>query len=204
MAMKSLAIKRTAGTLALIVWPAFAQSVISSHAGVIEFSDGVIELDGGRLPRDAGRFRVLANGSLLKTGAGSVEVLLSPGAILWLGPNSSLRMQDNSLERTRVELAMGAAVIEVTALEPGNHVTFIYPRSELPLRDHSLLRIDVSATGVQVDADPLTRKPDQLDLWVIERRREISNARKLPGGSRKAGASSGPLPIRALTLPGRR
>ncbi|HEX5229603.1 MAG TPA: hypothetical protein VFW44_17950, partial [Bryobacteraceae bacterium] len=54
----------------LLGLPAFAQSVISAHSGLIHFSDGAVFLDDQRVEQQAGKFDQIHNGSELRTEEG--------------------------------------------------------------------------------------------------------------------------------------
>ena len=62
--------------------PAAAQSVVSTHAGVVHYFEGVVSIGGVPLQPQFGRFPEMAEGSELRTAEGRAEVLLGPGVIL--------------------------------------------------------------------------------------------------------------------------
>jgi hypothetical protein len=57
----------------LLGLPAFAQSVISAHSGVIHFADGSVLLDDQRVEQKSGKFDQMKNGSELRTEEGRAE-----------------------------------------------------------------------------------------------------------------------------------
>src|SRR5580692_8267320 len=94
--------------LALAGWgPVSAQTVISTHSGVLYFFEGTVTLAGERLEQKFGRFPDLGEGRELRTGQGRAEVLLTPGVFLRIGENSAIRMLSDQLADTRVELLDG-------------------------------------------------------------------------------------------------
>ncbi len=50
---------------------------------------------------------------MLRTGQGRAEVLLTPGVFLRVGENSAIRMLDNRLLSTRVEIVSGNAIVRI-------------------------------------------------------------------------------------------
>jgi FecR protein len=109
-------------TLAAVISP--GQSVVSARSGVIHFSEGEVYLADAPVQYKAGKFPEIREGSELRTNAGRVEILLTPGMILRVGPDSSIRMVSASLIDTRVEFRYGSAVIDVSE-DPGNTVARI-------------------------------------------------------------------------------
>jgi hypothetical protein len=142
-----------------------AQSVISSHSGLVHFFEGGISIDGQAVSRINGRFPEIPEGSRLDTNDGRAEILLAPEVFLWLGRNSAIRMQRNSLEDTRVELLEGSAIVQSKQLLPGNAVTLIHKGSQVSLPAYSRYRIDPDSSEF----------PDGLDQWALERSRAVAS-----------------------------
>ena len=189
---------------ALLCIRASAQSVISAHSGLIHFFEGAISIDGRAVPPISGRFAEIPEGSLLNTSDGKAEILLGPETFLWLGPNSAIRMQRNSLADARVELIEGSAVVQSIQLPPGNAVTLIQKESEVRLSAQSLYRLDANLSQLTVrngqagvstgQASLVVNAPcrlafssglmtplpkgegDRLEQWVQERQRAIAAA----------------------------
>ena len=59
------------------------------------------------------RFTEMKEQSELHTGLGRAEILLTPGVLLRVGENSSVKMLDNRLVSTRVEFVSGIAMLEM-------------------------------------------------------------------------------------------
>jgi hypothetical protein len=107
----------------------FAQSVVSAHSGTLHYFDGDVSIDGAAVVAKVGKFPAIKDNSVLKTGLGRAEVLLTPGVFLRLGENSSIKMLDNRLMSTRVEILSGTAMVESNDPEGSVKdpaVTFIY------------------------------------------------------------------------------
>ncbi len=191
-------------TFTLLCIRASAQSVISTHSGLLQFFEGAISIDGRTVPPIKGRFPEIPESSVLNTNEGKAEILLDPEVFVWLDQNSAIRMQRNRLADTRVELLEGSAIIESLQLAPDSAVTLIQKNDELRLSARSLCRIDVASSQLTVlngQAEVTNRRerlvinerrrialssglisplpnnqPDRLEQWVLERRRAIAAA----------------------------
>src|SRR6516164_5495593 len=109
--------------LILSAWaPALAQSVISTHSGVVYFFDGAVYVGDQRLEQRFGRFPDIGEGRELRTEQGRAEVLLTPGVILRIGDNSVIRMVSSKFSDTRVELLVGSAILEANEPAPDTAV----------------------------------------------------------------------------------
>ena len=65
--------------------PSGAQSVVSTHSGVIYFFEGAVYLGDQRLEPHLGKFQSVPQGAELRTADGRAEVLLTPGVFLQYG-----------------------------------------------------------------------------------------------------------------------
>src|SRR5215471_15789467 len=84
--------------------PALAQSVISTHSGVVYFFEGSVYIGDQRLEQKFGRFPDIGEGRELRTEHGRAEVLLTPGVFLRIGEGSAIRMLSSKFSDTRLEL----------------------------------------------------------------------------------------------------
>src|SRR5271168_4987569 len=98
----------------LAAFAAYGQSVVSVRSGLINFAEGEVLLSGQPVEQRAGKFPEVREGSELTTEAGRAEVLLTPGMVMRVGPDSAITMTSASLIDTRVEFRRGSAVIEVS------------------------------------------------------------------------------------------
>src|ERR1700688_2897348 len=89
---------------AAALFPLGAQSVISTHSGLIHFFEGAVYLGDQALESHLGKFPSVLPGTELRTAEGRAEVLLTPGVFLRLGERSTIRMVANDLADTQVEL----------------------------------------------------------------------------------------------------
>jgi hypothetical protein len=130
-----------AAVIALAI-PADAQSVISTHSGLIHFFDGAVYLDDRPLESHLGRFPSVPQDGELRTAEGRAEVLLTPGVFLRMGEHSAIRMVSNSLADTQVELETGAAIVDAGEASPDTSVTLIYKDWKVHFLRKGTYRID--------------------------------------------------------------
>ncbi len=132
-------------TLAAVMalpFPASAQSVISTHSGVIHFFEGVVYLNDQPLESRLGKYPALPQGSELRTAEGHAEVLLTPGVFLRMGDHSSVRMVSNDLGDTQVELRTGSLIVDSGEPNPDTSVTLMYSRWRVHLLQKGVYRMD--------------------------------------------------------------
>ena len=84
----------------------------------------------------------LQPGQTLKTAQGRAEVLLSPGAVLRIGDNSSVRMVSPSLTNTQVQIESGQAMIEVDEVYPDNEICVLANGIKVQLKKTGLYAFD--------------------------------------------------------------
>lgn len=137
----------------LLGLPALAQSVISAHSGLVQYSDGSVFLDDQRLEQKTGKFEQMNNGSELRTDAdGRAEVLLTPATFLRVGANSAIRMLSNKLEDTRVELLRGSAVLDQGSdALADTSVTILYNLDQVQIKKPGRYRFDSEPPQVKVE-----------------------------------------------------
>jgi len=161
-----------------------AQSVISTHSGLINFFEGAVYLGDQPLESHLGRYPSMAEGAELRTEQGRAEVLLTPGAFLRLGEKGAIRLLSNKLSDTRVEMLAGSAIIEAADLGPDASVTLLYKDWKMHFVQKGVYRFD---------AEPAR-------LWVQQGEAQVS-----------AGAGADPvtvehgmdLPLEAVLVPER-
>jgi hypothetical protein len=134
----------------LLAAAASAQSVRSTHSGLLYFFDGYVFIGDEQLQPKFGRFPELAEGGLLRTELGRAEILLTPGVFLRVAENSSVRMLSNSLTDTRIELLRGSAIIEVSHEAKNPPDTLVYKSWQVRIADDSVARIDAEPAQVRV------------------------------------------------------
>jgi hypothetical protein len=134
--------------------PASAQSVISTHSGVLYFFEGSVFIGDEQVQQKFGKFPAIGEGGELRTERGRAEVLLTPGVFLRIGENSSIRMLSNQLADTRVELLGGSAILESNEAEagpgPDTSVELIHRNWHVRVPRHGVYRIDSEPPQLQV------------------------------------------------------
>jgi hypothetical protein len=130
-----------------------AQSVTSAHSGTLHYFEGDISIDGTPVQAKVARFSDIKEQSVLSTGLGRAEVLLTPGVFLRIGENSSIKMLDNRLISTRVEILSGNAIVESDDPQMSikdSPVSLIYKDYEIRLVKHGLVEIATDPAQVKV------------------------------------------------------
>lgn len=171
-------------TLATVVLAAvgFCQSVISTRSGVVYYFDGAVYLDNQPLQPDPGKFESVAPGSELRTEQGHAEVLLTPGVFLRMGENASVRMLEDDLGNTRVELQAGSAILDSGEPAAGTAVTLVF-------RDWEVR--SWHAGTYRIDSDPPR-------LWAIKGDAEVESG---TGGKAVTVEEGNDLPFAATLQP---
>jgi len=144
--------------LTALIVPANCQSVISTHSGVVHFFEGSVYLGDQLLESHPGKFATVPKGAELRTAQGRAEVLLTPAAFLRLGEGSAIRMIDDDLSHTRVELLSGSAVVDSDEPSSGTSVSLLYEHWTVRFREQGVYRIDC--------------EPPRL--WVLQGEAEVS------------------------------
>src|SRR5580692_11686409 len=93
--LKQSCVPSTLVSMAMTVALCSAQTVTSAHSGTLHYFDGDVSIDGVAVQAKVARFSEIKEQSVLSTGLGRAEVLLTPGVFLRVGENTSIRMLDN-------------------------------------------------------------------------------------------------------------
>ena len=161
---------------------AFAQSVVSTHSGLIYYFDGSVYLGDQPLESHLGKFPSVPEGVELRTAQGHAEVLLAPGVFLRMDEKSSIRMLSNDLANTRVELQAGSVIVDSSEGSSGNEATLVF-------RDWQVLS---APPGVyRIDSDPPR-------LWVLKGSAEVCMGTEARPVTVKQGMD---LPFAAILVP---
>ena len=131
----------------LLSLPAPCQEVVSAYAGTIHFLEGAGFLDDKPLDHRPAVFPVIKNGSTFRTQKGRAEVLLTPGAVLRVDDDSSIRMVSNTLTDTRVEFLKGAVILDTQSATASVPVVLLYQRFQVRFPKQGIYRLDAD-TGV--------------------------------------------------------
>ncbi len=130
---------------------ASAQSVVSTHSGVVHFFEGPVSIDGQKLEQKFGRFDELKPGSELRTDRGRAELLLTPGVLLRVDQNTSIRMVSNRLADTRLEFIGGAAALDSRNAAPGAPVVIAYKDYQMRFARPGRYRFDSAPAQLSVE-----------------------------------------------------
>jgi hypothetical protein len=143
-------------TLACASLPSFAQQVISAKSGLLSYVEGNVTLNGAPVDFSGVHFSDVRENSIVRTADGRAEVLLTPGVVLRMGENTSLRMISNRLVDTRLEVLTGSAVVEADQIAKDTSVTIVCKDGVVTLPKAGLYRFDVEPAQIKVfkgDAD---------------------------------------------------
>jgi hypothetical protein len=138
-------VARVFSTLVAIIFlalPSSAQSVISTHSGVVHFFEGAVYLGDRPLESHLGKFPSVPQGAELRTADGRAEVLLTPGAFLRIGERTAVRLVSNDLADTRVELQSGSAIVDSGEPNSGTSITLIYKGWRVHFLQKGIYRIN--------------------------------------------------------------
>lgn len=147
---------------ALLALPAAAQQVVSVKAGTIQYTEGAVLMNGKAVEPRFAEFPRIAEQSTLTSNEGRAEVLLLPGATLWMGEDSSLTMLSNSLTNTRLRLDRGSAVLEILELLPDNEITLLTDKAVIGFQK-GLYRLNASPARLLVyDGEAAVTQGDEV------------------------------------------
>jgi hypothetical protein len=130
--------------------PAGAQSVVSTHAGVVNYFEGAVSIGGAPLQSQFGRFPEILEGVELRTTEGRAEVLLGPGVILRVAEDAAIKLLSSSLVDTRVEVLSGAAIMEAKDPLPGNSLIMLFRKWQMRIPKQGTYRIDSNPEQLRV------------------------------------------------------
>ena len=136
--------------LALAIGPASAQPVTSAKSGVVAYLEGKVYLENERLEFSTVHFPQIKENATLRTEDGRAEVLLTPGVVLRLGENGSVKMITNRLIDTRLELLTGSAVVEADNVEKDTSVTVVCKSGIVGLSKMGIYRFDAEPGRLRV------------------------------------------------------
>ena len=132
-------------TLAMTGAVCFAQTVTSAHSGTLHYFEGDVAIDGNQVQSKFGKFEEIKPQSVLSTKLGRAEMLLTPGVFLRLGENSSVRMIDNRLVSTRVDVLSGNVILESDDPQmdvKDSPVVLLYKDYEIRMVKHGLAELN--------------------------------------------------------------
>jgi hypothetical protein len=121
-----------------------------ARPGTINYVEGQAAIAGRPLDATAIGRAELQPGQSLDTQVGKAEILLTPGAFLRLGDNSSLTMLSPSLTDTELRLEKGRAVVEVDELYPQNNLIITQRAGTVRIMKTGLYEFDADHSFVRV------------------------------------------------------
>jgi hypothetical protein len=136
-----------AGTLA---FAAPDTSMRYARPGTLNYVEGQASIENQNLNAKSIGTVELQPGQAVTTGAGKVEVLLTPGVFVRLSDHSRLQMVAAGLTDTEVELQLGRAMIEVAQIRKENNLTVLEKGSTVHLLKTGLYGFDANRNSVQV------------------------------------------------------
>ena len=136
--------------LALGALPALAQPVISAKSGVVSYVIGKVMVGDEVVKQSETKFTEIKENAILRTEEGRAEVLLTSGAILRTGDNSSFKMLTNRLIDTRLELLTGTHIVEVMEVQKDNNLTLAVKDATVVITKRGLYRFDVDQARIKV------------------------------------------------------
>jgi hypothetical protein len=136
--------------LALGAATASAQPVISAKSGVIAYVEGKVLLGDQALEYSVTKFPDIKENEVVRTEDGRAEILLTPGVILRLGENSSLKLLTNRLIDTRLEMLTGSAVVEADDIAKDTAVTIVSKNGVVALSKAGIYRFDSAPARLKV------------------------------------------------------
>src|SRR5262245_57474194 len=121
-----------------------------ARPGAVNYAEGSVTVAGQTVgAKQIGQTEV-GPGQVLSTQTGKAEMLLTPGVVLRLGDNSSVRMESASLTNTRVELLYGEAFVEAAEVLDANRIAVTIGGIDTRIDKKGIYRFDADRPTVAV------------------------------------------------------
>ncbi len=141
--------------------PIFAQNAISARAGLVNVADGEVFLAGKAVAPKPSEIIQIGAGSVLRTGEGRAEILLTPGSFLRMPDQSAFTLDRTNLDDVCLTLTQGTILIEVAELLDGNTITVKLKDAEVRLARGGLYRFTDDPVGIRVyEGEAVVKTPD--------------------------------------------
>lgn len=127
-----------------------ALAALPARPGTLNFVEGNVLVDGRPLTSNTIGAANVPAGSVLRTGNGKAEVLLTPGVFLRVGSNSEVRMIQSGLMDTRIQVDRGVALLEANDLHKENNIRIAAAGLNAAIKDEGLYRFDAENDSVAV------------------------------------------------------
>lgn len=147
--------------------------------GTINYIEGQVSLDGQELTPQSVGTASLKPGQVLDTGAGYVEVLLTPGAFLRVGHNSEVRILSAGLADTSTELVHGAGILEVDQIIKGTTLAVVMNGATTKIEKNGLYDFDAAQQAVMV-LDGKAKVQEQAGSKTLGKHDEVLLASRRP------------------------
>jgi hypothetical protein len=147
----------------------FAPSDPVLQPGLIQYTEGST-FASSNAGETAGRPHLVPDSVLVTRNDGRAEVLLTPGVVLWVGPNSRLRLLSAASNRCDLELAAGEALLQVLANPAMGTVTVKTSGNVQRFTKAGLFRLSAA------EPRPAAARKDDLWRWARERDTVLARA----------------------------
>jgi hypothetical protein len=128
------------------VW---AQTVISAHAGIVNYIEGEVYLENAPLKLGGAIFPDVKLNQTLSARVGYAEILLTSEIFLRLDKNTSARIISNALTDIQVQILAGSALVEASEVFKGNRVLVKMGDSETVLLKAGLYHFNADAGRIR-------------------------------------------------------
>ena len=129
---------------------ALAQPVISAKSGMVSKAEGEVFVGDKEVLESQTNFPDVKENTVLRTGEGRAEILLTNGVAMRVGENASFKMLTNRLIDTRLEILSGSALVEATEIVKDNNLTILAGEATVAIAKHGLYRFDMATNSLKV------------------------------------------------------
>ncbi len=126
----------------ILASPAAAQQYVGANPGMINYAEGSFYLNQQPLKYPEARFLQVAEGQVLSTGLGWVEIQLGPTAFLWIGEDGRLQMESLNPKDLHMKLDRGSAIFYVVKPTNKIKITVRVQDALVELKKAGVYRID--------------------------------------------------------------
>lgn len=179
------------GVLGLLVLLLATVAVSAQSAGVrnpgrpgsLNYVEGQVSIDAQAMNDQSVGSAKLEPGQSVATEQGKAEILLTPGAFLRLGDNTSVKMISSGLTNTEVQVQKGRAMVEIAEIHDENNLRVDLNGATTHLLKTGLYDFDADRSQVRVFDGELTVQENGGQIAVKDGRELSVNS----GGSPKSG-----------------
>lgn len=151
-----------AAVLSVPAWGSSSASPNSAVPGTVNYVEGQAYIADQPLDHNSIGKTTLEVGQSVATQTGKVEILLTPGVFLRIGNNSSVRMMENGLADTEMNLTKGHAMVEVDQIYPQNNLRIVEGNVSARMLKPGLYDFDLHANQIRVfDGEAVVQDADR-------------------------------------------